>query len=124
LIALLGLGCSTKITVENAFPGASIQSVRWVSERNESYTFDSGKALGPGATSGEQWVSELDVGDSGPIHFELVVDGRKVALVTVDQFTATPGELTNFRLDSSTAAKNPISSTPTDPNPRPAEPTQ
>ena len=87
LVVLFGLGCSgTEITVENAIPGASVQGVRWVPPSGTSYTVETGAALGPGATSSELSISELDQGNAGVIHFELVMDGRKVALVTVDSF--------------------------------------
>jgi hypothetical protein len=123
LVALVALGCGrTEITIENAIPGATIQGVRWVPSSGTSYTF--GEALGPGATSSEVSVSDHDQGHGGVIHFELVMDGRKVALVTDDSFVATANDTTNFRLDPSTAARNPIATSPTDPNPRPAEPTR
>jgi hypothetical protein len=123
LVVLFALGCrGTEITVENAIPGASVRGVRWVPPSGTSYA--TGAALGPGATSSEVSISEYDQGHAGVIHFELVMDGRKVALVTLDTFVATAHETTNFRLEPSTLAKNPIATSPTDPNPRPAEPTR
>jgi hypothetical protein len=59
---------------------------------------------------------------SGRIHFELVVDGRKVALVTDAEFTAHAGESTTFTLSPDTIARNPLADSPTEGTPVAAEP--
>ena len=97
----------TEIEIKNDMPGTSIENVRWVTAR-ESYAPETDQALAPGeSTSAVGIWRDEDQNENGIIHFELVSNGRRVALVTDDQFEAVPGQLTTFSIGPSTRAHNP-----------------
>lgn len=110
-LALL-MGCKTEVTFHNQVPNASIQNVRWVTEDGEVFAPESEDVLEPGQKTEPVLIDEDHHGDVGHIEFELVVEGRKVALVTGQEFKAESGENSTFALRPGTTARNMITSAP------------
>lgn len=121
LLALALAGCKTEIVFENQIPGASVDNVRWESG-STSFSSESGDRLEPGQSSEAVSISGPHEGETGRIHFELIVEGRKVALVTEDRFTAHTNETTTFTLTPETVATNPLADSPSEGTPSPADP--
>ena len=107
---LLVCGCQTEITFHNQVPGASVENVRWVAGDGTVYTPPSGDSLEPGQSSEPVTISSQHDDDTGYIQFELIVEGRKVALRTDRSFSASSGENTDFDISPETTARNPIAS--------------
>jgi len=121
VVPLWLLGCQTKVEFHNGVPNASITNYRWESSTGESY-YTSSETLAPGETSSSVIIREPDEGKEGKIHFELVVNGRKVALVTDSIYTAEREEITRFDITPETVARNPLASERSDSEPVPADP--
>lgn len=122
VFAFVVLGCKTEIQFENQIPNASVENVRWEASDGTSFRPESDDRLEPGESSESISISEPHEGDTGRVHFELVVEGRKVALVTESVFVAHTGEATTFRLAPDTIARNPLADSPTHGEPVAAEP--
>src|SRR5262245_22768598 len=108
-LAFLSVACGkTQIQFENDIPGASIENVRWDTGHGSSYDQVSDQRLEPGQRSESISVADKDQSKKGRIHVELVVDGRKVALVTEPEFKPNSQSLKTFRLTAETRATNPL----------------
>src|SRR5262245_6300578 len=90
------IGCEgpTEIVFENRLE-AAIENVRWETSL-DTYSADSDARLQPGEASSPIEIRYEDEGSSGVIHFELVANGRRVALVTDDSFASVTGKTTKF----------------------------
>lgn len=106
---LFAVGCDTNIRIKNSLPGSTLKDARWVSEvTGEAYRSD-GDPLRSGETSASIGIYEpSDEGARGKIHFELVVDGKRVALVTKRSFKSRQGETKTFAIKPGTEVENPV----------------
>lgn len=103
-------GCKTEVTFENQVPNATLQNVRWVTDDGTVYAPDPDDPLEPGQRSEPVLINQPDEGDTGRLELELVVEGRKVALVTDRRYTAEFNENSVFKITPSTAARNRVTS--------------
>jgi hypothetical protein len=108
LASVFASACGTEIVIENRIPGANVENVRWIPKGGHVYDEESERRLEPGDSTNPIPIRGDDEGKSGRIHFELVVGGRVVALVTEAEFEAETGELTVFELRPATRATNPL----------------
>ncbi|MBI5531179.1 MAG: hypothetical protein HY898_00585 [Deltaproteobacteria bacterium] len=120
-LALCASACGTEITVKNSVPSATLENVRWVTESGTVYT-PSDQHLLPGQESKPVTIPEPDQDATGHLEFELLVEGRKVALKTDNVFRSVLGESTAFEVWPKTAARNPLASSATSGDPQPANP--
>lgn len=114
--ALLGLlalgiltGCETNVRFRNSLPNATLKDVRWVSDvTGEAYRGD-GDPLRSGETSASITIHKPKDEDArGQLHFELVVDGKRVALVTKNKFRSRRGATRTFTVKPGTEVDNPV----------------
>ncbi len=100
LLTLLLCACQTDMKFENAVPGATLHNLRF-EVRDSSYVAQ-GQRLLAGQTSQKISISPGDAGASGTIHFELEVDGRRVALRTPEASVAVEDEGPTFTIGPDT----------------------
>jgi hypothetical protein len=104
-----GLGCQTTIQFENGVENASLDDVRWVSdETGNSYRAEPDQWMEPGESSDQIIVRPEDRDQPGTVHFDLVIEGKRVALVTRKTYTAHQFENTVFEITADTVVKNPL----------------
>ncbi len=106
LLVLLALGataCDTRLRFENQVPGATVRNLRWETAGN---TYASPEVLLAGQSSTELSIYPDDAGELGVIHFELEVDGRRVALTVEDPYRVTEDEENTFRITPDTSVRH------------------
>jgi hypothetical protein len=96
--------CTTEIRIRNGLTNASLENVRWVTDEN-SYGATS-ESLEPGEVTSAIVVSPEDENASGVLHFEIVSNGRRVALFTAERFKAVAGETKTFGIEADTPSRN------------------
>ena len=101
-------GCKTEITFNNQVPNATLENVRWVTDDGTVFAPETDDPLEPGQSSVPVFIPEEHEGSTGRIQFELVVEGRKVALVTDRSFTAESNTDTEFEISPETTARNEV----------------
>ena len=107
LLATGALACQpTNLILENQNNRGSIVSARWLpADARLEYGFEA--RLDPGESTPALRIYPGDDGETGPIQFELSVEGQRVLLVTDERFTATKKQDTVITLDEDTRVTNP-----------------
>lgn len=108
--ALVLAGCQTEVTFHNQVPNATIENARWVTDDGTVFAPDADEPLEPGQQSVPVSIPPKYEDSTGRIQFELVVEGRKVALVTDRSFEATANTNSDFEITPDTAARNTLTS--------------
>lgn len=104
-VAAIATGCAS-VEVDNALPGATLENVRFVTDDGDSLWMRSDRLLSGSSASASVGSSSDVVGEPGRLRFELVVDGRRVELVTREHFTIAQKGLTRIVVDADTAVES------------------
>ena len=114
-------GCKTEVSIKNSVPRATLENVRWITEGGEVFS-PTDEHLLPGQASKPITISEPNESALGHLEFELILEGRKVALATDQRYKAKQGDSMTFDVTPQTTARNPLASQPTSGEPVPAGP--
>jgi hypothetical protein len=105
----MATGCAS-VAVDNALPGATLENVRFETDDGDALWLHTDRLLPGGSASVSVPFRSDAARASGHLRFELVVDGRRVELVTTEPVTLAAEGETRIVIDPDTAVRSDLPS--------------